>query len=332
MRNPLRKLRGSRTLPAVAQVGAALILQPTPSIMQPPPRPRDLLPSRAGARWNAGKPFSRTNVVDSDNAADNATVHPANERRPAGTGPTLRRRSGRIMLALMRRWSFPAHTRTAKRRNAVGPPRRRCAVFRPFGLGQKVFCPLGSRSRGRGSSIESTPWVVQRSLRPKTPSLRSPRAERPTCRVQPVPASLRHRPDSAIGLARLVAGEPPNPVPLGRKLQASGGRVPASRCPGRPQHQPRGQPFPRQPACRMRSISHAGPRDALASHRAPNRRSQRVVNPHGDRRHQSGSRRNAGNRPVPADRPENGPRGSRTRRDRQAAKVMTPLKIQGRGG
>ena len=44
--------------------------------------------------------------------------------------------------------------------------------------------------------------------------------------------------------SRLVAGEPPAPVPLGRAHQASGGRVPATRCRGHPQHQARGQPFP----------------------------------------------------------------------------------------
>jgi len=45
-------------------------------------------------------------------------------------------------------------------------------------------------------------------------------------------------------LTRLVAGEPPDPVPLGHELQASGGRAAATRRPGRPQLQARGQPFP----------------------------------------------------------------------------------------
>ena len=68
-----------------------------------------------------------------------------------------------------------------------------------------------------------------------------------------MPASVRHRPDSASGRLCLAAGEPPDPVPLGRELQASGGRAAAARRPGRPQLQARGQPFPRKPALHQRS-------------------------------------------------------------------------------
>ena len=80
------------------------------------PRPRGLLPSRAGARWNAGKPFGKSNVVGSDNATDNAAV---NQQATDGL-PTPDQH--RITARVMRRWSFPAHTRTEKRRNVVGPP------------------------------------------------------------------------------------------------------------------------------------------------------------------------------------------------------------------
>ena len=36
----------------------------------------------------------------------------------------------------------------------------------PYGLGQNVFCPLGSRPRVRGSWARPTPWVMQTPLRP----------------------------------------------------------------------------------------------------------------------------------------------------------------------
>ena len=113
----------------------------------------------------------------------------------------------------------------------------------PFGLGQKVFCPLGSRPRVRGSSVKPTRWVMQTPLRPyPLPSVApcgKPYGPSPAgaCKCS-APSGLRPR------SSRLVAGEPPDPVPLGRKLQASGGRAAATRRPGRPQLQARVQPFP----------------------------------------------------------------------------------------
>ena len=114
----------------------------------------------------------------------------------------------------------------------------------PYGLGQKVFCPLGSRSRVRGSLVKPTPWVMQTPLRPCPGSKAAPmrnglRAE--SGQDLQVFGPVRTPPFSR---TRLVAGEPPDPVPLGRELQASGGRAAATRRPGRPQLQARGQPFP----------------------------------------------------------------------------------------
>jgi len=117
-----------------------------------------------------------------------------------------------------------------------------------------------------------------------------------------------------IRLAHLAAGEPPDPVPLGRELQASGGRAAATRRPGRPQLQARGQPFPHSwhcgsgaASCQPRRSRHSrdrggGPPQARSvPHRAPGRRPQRVDNGRGDRRHRPGSRRDAGigpSRPI----------------------------------
>jgi hypothetical protein len=100
------------------------------------------------------------------------------------------------------------------------------------------------QATGRVSWVESTSWVLQTCGALTPAPVGRPHAERPSCRARPVPASARHRPDSAISLARFITGEPPYPVPLGRGLQASGGRTAATGRHGHPQLQAHGQPFP----------------------------------------------------------------------------------------
>jgi len=111
---------------------------------------------------------------------------------------------------------------------------------------------------------------------------------------------------------RLVAGEPPDPVPLGRELQAFGDRAAATRRPGRPQLQARGQPFPHSWRCGSGAAS------------CQPRRSQRVENRRADRHDRPGSRRDAGNRAVSADRPENEAAGCRTTALNESALVLAP--------
>lgn len=124
----------------------------------------------------------------------------------------------------------------------------------PFGLGQKVFCPLGSRPRVRGSLVEPTRWVTRlqrcstagrcKRRSALAPSLRSPQAESRTRQAVRLLPGIQQTNGFTIRLVHLAAGEPPDPVPLGRELQASGGRAAAPRRPGRPQLQAHGQPFP----------------------------------------------------------------------------------------
>ncbi len=133
----------------------------------------------------------------------------------------------------------------------------------PYGLGQKVFCPLGSRPRVRGSSVKPTSWVMQTPLRPcPLPSV-APcgTADFPSparaCKCSAL-SRLRNRPDS------FTVGEPPlSPVLPPAALHACGGRAAASRRPGRPRHQVRHSPHTPKLACRLRSTRHASP-DASA--------------------------------------------------------------------
>ena len=183
--------------------------------MRAPPRTRDLQPSRAGARRNV--PALRAGPPDQHRIMDPLCDVDPFRRTPAW--PPGRK----VRLRLSPHFS---------------------AFQPPFGLGQKIFCPLGSRPRVRGSWVKPTPWVMQTPLRPCPGSKAAPmrnglRAE--SGQDLQVFGPVRTPPFSR---TRLVAGEPPDPVPLGRELQASGGRAAATRRPGRPQLQARGQPFP----------------------------------------------------------------------------------------
>ena len=85
----------------------------------------------------------------------------------------------------------------------------------PSGFDRKAFCPLASRSRDRGSSVDTN--VIDESK--DAPPL-PPRFARPQWKgllAMPVfPFQVfRGIPTSQSGLAHLPAGEPPYPVPLG---------------------------------------------------------------------------------------------------------------------
>jgi hypothetical protein len=195
-------------------------------------------------------------------------------------------------------------------------------------------------------------WVMQTSGALAPAPFGRPQAERSTGRTRPVPASVRHRPGSALSRTRLVAGEPPDPVPLGRELQASGGRVPATRCPGRPQLQARVQPFPHSwhagsgapgpPAPPLAVV--AGSARTLQTRTAPSRletasrsarRSQQPDNGRGDPDRRARIRPGGRNQALSPDRPENEAAGSCTRPLNESAHVLTPGKsgvIDMRGG
>jgi len=101
------------------------------------------------------------------------------------------------------------------------------AFRQPFGLKHNRYVPP-TMPAAWGSLVKSG-VVGNANGGALTPApFGRPQSERPTCRARPVSARVRHRPDSAIGHARFIAGEPPDPVPLVRKLQASGRRSSAS--------------------------------------------------------------------------------------------------------
>ena len=65
------------------------------------------------------------------------------------------------------------------------PPAAASAVLRPYGLGQKVFCPLGSRPRVRGSWVRSTRWVMQTCGALAPAGKAGPHAEEPDSSSRP---------------------------------------------------------------------------------------------------------------------------------------------------
>ena len=94
------------------------------------------------------------------------------------------------------------------------PPAAASAVLRPYGLGQKVFCPLGSGPRVRGSWVKSTPWVMQTRGALAPAGKAGPHAEEAdlpspagACKCSP-PSGLRNRPRSFTCRGTPVPGSP----------------------------------------------------------------------------------------------------------------------------
>jgi len=120
----------------------------------------------------------------------------------------------------------------------------------PFGLGQKVFCPLGSRPRVRGSWVKSTRSVMQTCGALAPAGKAGPHAESRSSRGGRVPASVRHTTTSARPSSRLLWGSPRyrpcSPLP---RFMPPGGR-----------HQARHSPHTPKLSCRVRSTRHASPR------------------------------------------------------------------------
>jgi len=92
------------------------------------------------------------------------------------------------------------------RRTPAWPPGRKVrlahsphfSAFRPpFGLGQNVFCPLGSRPRVRGSLVNLTSWVVRTPLRPC-----------PGSKAAPMRNGLRAEPDQGLQVFGPVRAPP----------------------------------------------------------------------------------------------------------------------------
>jgi hypothetical protein len=130
---------------------------------------------------------------------------------------------------------------------------------RPYGLGQKVFCPLGSRSRVRGSWVKSTRSVMQTSGALAPAPAGRPHAESRSSRGGRVPASVRHTTTSARPASRLLWGSPRyRPCsPLPRFM------------PPRGRHQARHSPHTPKLSCRVSEHASRQPQ-ALENH-APKR-------------------------------------------------------------
>ena len=242
-------------------------------------------------------------------------------------------------------FSFPAHTRVASGPESPAPAVATLSVP-PATLRAETepFCSPGA-ARGVGLIGEVNAVGHANVAVPGPPRFARPNRNGLTCRVRPVPASVRHRPDSASGRLCLQQGNPRAAVPLGRELQASGGRVPATRCRGRPQLQARVQPFPHSrhagcgapgpPAPRSRSPSSPdrGGRQASAASRlwtasrtrsklsAPRQRPRRSSGPArlpARRRESARSGRSAGNEAA----------GCRTTALNESTKVRTWQEIR----
>ena len=205
--------------------------------MWSPPRPRGLLPSRAGARRNV--PALRAGPADQHRITGPLCDVDPFRRTPA--------------------WPPAQNVRLAHSPHILN-------LQPPFGLGQNVFCPLGSRPRGRGSLVESDVVGCANAAPPLPPPFSRPK--RNDLRAESdqglqVFGPVRTPPFSR---TRLVAGEPPYPVPLGRELHPDGPGSSARPTP------------PPKPACRQRSTRHAGP-DAPRRHPAHVRKPHVVMLP-----------------------------------------------------
>lgn len=105
---------------------------------------------------------------------------------------------------------------------------------------------LSTRQQATGSGLMGEADALgDANAAPPLPRQQScPHAESRTRQAVRLLPGIQQTNGFTIRLAHLAAGEPPHPVPLGRVLQASGGRAAATRRPGRPQLQAHGQPFP----------------------------------------------------------------------------------------
>ena len=186
------------------------------------------------------------------------------ELRPARHRRTLRRNTGRIRYVSYATFSFPTHTRMASMPKSPAP-----AVATLFGLPATLRAwtesLLSTRQQVTGSGLMGEADALGESN--AAPPLPPPfgRPKRNGLRAESdqglqVFGPVRTPPFSR---TRLVAGEPPDPVPLGRELQASGGRAAATRRPGRPQLQARVQPFPHSCHEKCGGIFRASPGHAL---------------------------------------------------------------------
>ena len=191
----------------------------------------------------------------------------------------------------MRRFPFlptPALLPGRKVRSLAGP-----TLFGPpatLRAETETFClPGDARGGGLISEVKRLWSCNGRGAWPRLPSV-APKRTRPACRVRPSLPGIQRRPDSALDLAHLVAGEPPRPVPLSRPHRAASEAAPSER-----------PTLPPQLACRQRSTRPASPNASSAPRRSPQ-----------PWRPPSGSRPKAGKPAVSSDRPGNDLRGSRT--------------------
>jgi len=122
---------------------------------------------------------------------------------------------------------------------------------------------LSTRQQVTGSGLMGEADVVgDANAAPPLPRQQScPQPESRTRQAVRLLPGIQQTNGFTIRLAHLAAGEPPDPVPLGRELQASG----PSTNSGSSASSPR-PTLPPKLACRMRSISHASP-DALSASR-----------------------------------------------------------------